>query len=104
LNLNQTIHKPTHSNGNILDFLLTNNSDMIFDYQITPTVHSDHFIVDISTHMTFNKTRRQETKKTLHNGFDNFNFLSDKINWENIKKDLQHVDLAHYFEPYFRPR
>ena len=63
LNLNQTIHKPTHSNGNILDFLLTNNSDMIFDYQIVPTVHSDHHMVDVSTHMTFNRTKNHETKK-----------------------------------------
>ena len=43
LNLNQIVHKPTHTNGNILDFLLTNNPDAIFDYTTTHTIHSDHF-------------------------------------------------------------
>ena len=27
-----------------------------------------------------------------HTKFDNFNFHSDKINWENIEKDLQNID------------
>ena len=101
LNLNQTIHKPTHKDGNILDFLLTNNPDMVFDYQVTPTIHSDHHMVQVETHMTFDKTCKNFTKskKTSHNKFDNFNFHSDKINWENIKKDLQNIDWRAILSP-----
>ena len=43
MNINQIIHKPTHREGNILDFLLTNNTDSIFSYTCSPTIHSDHF-------------------------------------------------------------
>ena len=92
LNLNQSIHKETHTDGNILDFLLTNNHEMIFDYDVTPTVHSDHHMIDILTHLTFTKTKKVENKKTLYSKFDNFNFLNKNINWEAINKDLQCID------------
>jgi len=35
-------NKPTHTNGNILDFLLTNNPDTIFGYKTTHTIHYFH--------------------------------------------------------------
>jgi len=93
LNLNQVINKPTHSNGNILDFLLTNNSDSIFDYNVVPTMWSDHFFIDITTHMTFNNNRRYQKEKTYTNSkFDNFNFHSNRIDWETIKKDFEKTD------------
>merc|ERR1712137_1410522 len=41
-NLNQILQKPTHSSGNILDFLLTNNDENIFNYECIPTIYSDH--------------------------------------------------------------
>ena len=93
-NLNQIVHIATHKDGNILDFLLTNTPDMIFDYQSTPTVHSDHFTIEVSTHMTFKNKNFKNFKpeKTFHNKFDNYNFHSENVNWENIKKDLQCID------------
>ena len=55
----------------------------------------------VETHMTFVKTCKYFTKskKTSHNKFDNFNFHSDKINWENIKKDLQNIDWSAILNP-----
>jgi len=90
-NLNQLVHKPTHTNGNILDFLLTNNPDTIFDYKVTPTLQSDHFIIDVITHLTFNKTIKNDTQKNFNSKFDKYNFYSDSINWENINKNLEDI-------------
>ena len=75
LNLNQMIHEPTHSSGNILDFLLTNNSESIFNYITTPTAISDHYIVDVTSHLSFAKTdNRNRNSKNLNSAFDQFNF------------------------------
>jgi len=78
------IHKPTHSNGNILDFLLTNNSDSIFNYLCTPTALSDHFIIDVTSHLNFSMTENNysnNNNKNLISAFDSFNFYYDQINW-----------------------
>ena len=100
LNLNQIVQKSTHTNGNILDFLLTNNSDTIFDYKTTHTIHSDHLIVDVITHLTFTKTKKIDAQKNLNNKFDNYNFYSDKINWENINKNFDETNWLDILKPF----
>ena len=90
-NLNQIIHKPTHSNGNILDFLLTNNSDSIFNYTSIPTIHSDHYIIFVTTHMTFTKQKKLVNKKKFNSQFDPYNFHSNKINWESLENELADI-------------
>ena len=103
-NLSQIVHKPTHINGNILDFLLTNNQDTIFNYHITPTIHSDHFNIEVATHLSFNKTKTTSTEKSYNNKFEKFNFYSDKIDWENISKNLDDIDWDSVLNPYnFNP-
>ena len=98
-NLNQIIQKPTHSSGNILDFLLTNNDENIFNYECIPTIYSDHFNVNIITHTNFimNKEHINETKN-LNSDFDKFNFYSEKIDWNNINKDLGKIDWINALE------
>ena len=93
LNLNQMIHEPTHSSGNILDFLLTNNSDSIFNYITTSTALSDHYIVDVTSHLSLTKTdNRNRNSKNLNSAFDQFNFYSNKIDWEIINEDFKNTD------------
>ena len=99
-NLNQIIHKPTHSNGNILDFLLTNNTDSIFNYKSTPTIHSDHFIIDVTTHLSFNTQKKHMNEKNLNSKFDLYNFHSDKIDWEYLEKELANVRWQKVLEPH----
>ena len=71
LNLNQIIHKPTHTNGNILEFLLTNNSESVFNYISTPTALSDHFIVEVTSHLTFTENNNKNADiKNLNSAFD----------------------------------
>ena len=99
-NLSQIVNKPTHTDGNILDFLLTNNTDMIFDYQSTPTIYSDHFNIEVVTHLSFNKTINTDTEKIFNNEFDKFNFYSNKIDWENINKNLDDIDWENILKSY----
>ena len=94
-NLIQTIHKPTHRNGNILDFLLTNNLDSVFNYQCTPTIQSDHFIIDVNTHATLTNSinfRSNLNDKNFITDFDKFNFYDKDIDWNNINKELKNIN------------
>ena len=102
INLNQIIHKPTHSNGNILDFLLTNNSDSIFNYISTPTVLSDHFIIDVTSHLSFCMTENKidrNNNKNLISAFDNFNFYYDRIDWATINDNFKDTDWLEILNP-----
>jgi len=92
MNINQIIHKLTHHDGNILDFLLTNNSDSIFNYTCSPTAYSDHFIIDVTTHLHFENTRNQTEKRNLISKFDRYNFHSEKIDWELVNKELTDIN------------
>ena len=49
--LNQFVEKSTHKDGNVLDLLLTNNSDIIHDLSINDTLLSitHHKIIEVST-------------------------------------------------------
>ena len=82
MNINKIIHKPTHREGNILDFLMTNNTDSIFNYTCSPTVFSDHFIIDVTSNLNFANTADQAEKRNLVSKFHFYNFHSEKINWE----------------------
>jgi len=49
LNLTQLVDKPTHNLGNILDLIITNNEDIIYDLIIHPQnykpISTDHFLI-----------------------------------------------------------
>ena len=98
MNINQIIHKPTHREGNILDFLLTNNTDSIFNYSCSPSVYSDHFIIDVITHLNFENTHDQTEKRNLVSKFDLYNFHSEKINWDLVNKELTETDWLQHLD------
>ena len=100
LNLNQIVHKPTHTNGNILDFLLTNNPDAIFDYTTTHTIHSDHFFVDVTTHLNFTKAEKADTQRFFNSKFDEYNLHNEAINWEYINKNFEDTDWHDILQPF----
>ena len=92
LNLTQIITKPTHTCGNTLDFLLTNSSDAIFNYQCTPTIFSDHFIIDVTTHMILPRMKDSTEAKNLNSDFDKYNFHSNKIDWAVVDYKLNKIN------------
>jgi len=52
LNLTQLVDKPTHNLGNILDLIITNNEDIIYDLIIHPQnykpISTDHFLISFT--------------------------------------------------------
>ena len=92
LHINQLIHKSTHRDGNILDFLFTNNTDTIFNYTCSPTIYSDHLVVDVTTHLNFDNHFGETEERNLISKFDLYNFQSDKIDWEIINKELTDIN------------
>ena len=49
--LKELIVTPTHKDGNVLDLLLTNNTELVHSYQCVPTLNeiSHHYIVEVAT-------------------------------------------------------
>ena len=90
--LTQIINEPTQG-GNILDIVLTNNEDFFQNFTVHPTHLSDHNIVTITTNL-FSKphpsARQKATLTTV--GFNEFNYHSETICWNDLRKDLDKVD------------
>ena len=99
MNITQVIHKPTHRNGNILDFLLTNNTDNIFNYTCTPTIYSDHLVIDVSTHLNFDIQHKETEKRNLISDFDLYNFHSEIIDWDLVNEDLKNINWLQELDP-----
>ena len=99
MNITQVIHKPTHRNGNILDFLLSNNTDTIFNYTCTPTIFSDHLVIDVSTHLNFDIQHKKTEKRNLLSDFDPYNFHSENIDWELVNEDLTNINWFQELDP-----
>ena len=62
--LTQLILHPTRQK-NILDLVLTNNSKLINNIIITPTIHSDHNIINISTNILLEETNYHQKSNIL---------------------------------------
>ena len=84
LGLSQLINKPTHSRGNILDILLTNNPHIITNLNIheNEIIKSDHFA--ISCNINIKPKRTKNTKRKVYN--------YKKANWHNINDELRHIN------------
>ena len=91
--LTQYVTKPTHYQGNTLDLVFTNDSELIFDYKCVNTLLtvSHHKIIEISTsshftsslHITDNASN-YETMPPL----STLNFHHDNIDWNSLQEDL----------------
>ena len=87
--LNQIIHKPTHKDGNVLDLILTNNTDLMHSYHCIPTLNqiSHHFIVEVAS--TYNTSFHTESKnKILDESLNMYNYFDKSIKWEELNHTL----------------
>ena len=44
----QNLDYPTHKDGNMIDLVFTNNSDLIHDLTVIPAPNSDHYLINCS--------------------------------------------------------
>ena len=89
--LTQVIHGPTHRDGNILDLLFTNNSQLVHSSLSTYSSVSDHNVVEVKTHIKQHREAEENTKedKPLREpSFFDLNFFSDEINWSQFNEEL----------------
>lgn len=89
--LEQIVREPTRADKNILDLVLTNNSDLIHSVTVSKTLKSDHDVVSLQLlHPEFqlSPTLKPEFKPSCL--LDDINFNS--ANWDAIRNDLSSVD------------
>ena len=90
--LSQMIKQPTHSEGNILDLIFTNDRQLFSEINCIPTSKSDHFIVEVSTHFKSHFAKSRQQKRTFFNVFDAHNFFSEDVDWDAIRSELKKTE------------
>ena len=105
--LEQKILHPTRDK-NILDFVFTNNGEIIYHYDITKTIMSDHNLIELTLNYnctTSDKEGNYPSKPSTV--FDELNFykadwksittLLNDVNWEKEFNDLNTVEKLERF-------
>ena len=88
--LNQFITDPTHVCGGVLDLLFCNNDSAIHSYNILQPLRStsDHFVVEVNTHLLSQSAHQEEDKPERASPFDNLNFHSNDVDWESMSEAI----------------
>ena len=82
--LEQIVHEPTRLT-NILDLIMTNNNDMIYDCKVSDPGISDHKMIIASLDVPDLVIERTRVEDNL---FATLNFHSDSIEWHKLSEDL----------------
>ena len=96
--MSQLISGPTQRSGNTLDLCFSNNSSLLHSYDAINTLYSDHKILQCNTKFCIDGNNSEpETYRTPHpeDGpqaeFDNLNFFSEDVKWDDIEHKLSEV-------------
>ena len=87
----QQIDVPTHSGGNTIDVIFTNNTDLMHDISVVPTSVSDHFIMNFSANYQESNTHKENAEFVEEegpSGFSTLNFFDESINWDMMYSEL----------------
>lgn len=87
--MTQYISKPTR-NSNILDLLYCNNEYLIQKIDITPTIYSDHNIINVETNIIINEKRHESYEEKIKNPLCNVNIHS--ANFTVINDELEKIE------------
>ena len=95
--LTQEIVSPTHSKGNTLDLLFTNNTELLHSYTSNETIFSDHHILEgkinyKNSDCIVNKETTEPSNKSNSTNFEELNFFSDNIKWEKVYEELKEIN------------
>lgn len=89
LYLTQLIHAPTRGN-NTLDVAMCNNEELIYEYSVDKTNLSDHNIITLTT--SIKTDTHPSTTVKQNQTFNQLNFFSESIKWNDVKSDIAAVD------------
>ena len=98
--LSQVIKEPTHYQGNILDLIFTNNTNLIHHIIVTPSLRSTshHSMVTIQTQYKAPLQPDDPGDTPRLSPLDYFNFHSQDIDWEVICNKLNDYEWDSTFE------
>ena len=91
--LSQLVNKATHYQGNILDLVLTNNSDLVSDIEIQPSLRSisHHNLINISTQYKA-PINIASVKPQRLSPLDKYNYHNKDTDWQAMKQSLGNND------------
>ena len=91
----QQISEPTHRDGNVLDLLFTNNTDLVHSYSSSYSSVSDHNVIEVKAHYKAKVSTNEsavEDKGTGTQSFFSLNFFSDKVDWQLFNQELEDIN------------
>ena len=91
----QQVEVPTHKEGNTLDLIFTNNTDLIHNLSTAPVPRtSDHYLINFTAVYSncFDATdmdpETDDSEENTRKGFSDLNFFSEDINWSSMNDEL----------------
>ena len=98
LYLKQYVNQPTHKDGNLLDLLFTNNSDIISEVNVAETLLSitHHKFIDMET--TYKAKYQVTDVLPKFERFQTINFFSNKAGCAGLKDKLSQYNWVSLFE------
>jgi len=83
LNLSQLVNEPTHNKGNILDLIITNNDDIVYNVHIYPSVYqpisTDHFVISFCVNSQVHHSSSSDTQVVFDYSKANYPGLIDYL-------------------------
>ena len=91
--LSQIVQLPTHFQGNTLDLIITNNTNLIHNYYCTPVPRSisHHAMINVQTQYKSLQAETEHTTEKL-SPLDRLNFNSKEIDWEAVNKAFSEIN------------
>ena len=88
--LNQHVTTGTHVDGGVLDLVFSNNNAIIHSYETLQPLRStsDHYVVEVSTPLLCISCSEESHKLPYLSAFDNLNFHSNDIQWEDMSAEI----------------
>ena len=94
--MTQHIDQSTHTNGNTLDLIFTNNSHLIHDLSVIPSSKSDHYRIDFSARYNSSCEDMEQESQPIEEDeaadFNKLNFFDESIDWESLEDELQNYN------------
>ena len=98
----QNLDCPTHKDGNMIDLVFTNNSDLIHNLTVIPAPNSDHYLINCSavySRATEPKENEPENNENRNEecSFHHLNFFDDTVNWDSLCDELSQYNWTREF-------
>ncbi|XP_076057215.1 uncharacterized protein LOC143034751 [Oratosquilla oratoria] len=78
--------------SNILDLFFTNSDESISNCRLEKTISSDHNLIRVNTTYMKSRTPREYLTPPDMTPLANFNFFSQKVDWEQLQQGLRDID------------